>query len=483
MPTGILLNVTGGVVKSLPHDLTAWHKVLRRLQNSGRDCKSSKNNVSNCTLTAVFLGGSMASGIMSNQFMKLSNCSSQCLSADPKARTRCPSCAYPALFGKWLQAAYPSLHVHIHNLAIGGSVSKGALTILGPKLDAIKTKIDVVFLHYVNNDGLDAIHHENSTSMGYEDLIRHLLSIDAAVIDLPMHVSFLPKEHQPIQGVLRTHQVVTSYYKVPVLAIEHDNQRFYERSLPFRDPPAILPWLMNDTFCANKLNYIQSWVLESHPPWIYHQVIANFLRYAWKFQSDAACLNGASLTSNESGKLPPWMPEFNRTDLTAHCLSTHSSVTPDLIQNASISIDSGNWVFGEDKKGNNKKGWWINNSAGGAITFTITAKRTNAVVILSYLTSYSNDMGKVEVFVDGFDKDILIIDSFRENRRVSLQELTRLCLPKVSKYSFLPHCDALKTATNKEGNEFNGITNHNVTIKLLPRQGQNKFKILGLFSC
>jgi len=167
-------------------------------------------------------------------------------------------------------------------------------------------------------------------------------------------------------------------------------------------------------------------------------------------------------------------------------LSTHSSVTADLIRHAVISFDSGNWTFGEDRKGNDKRGWWIDNSAGGAITFTITAKSTNAVVILSYLTSYSSDMGKVEVFVDGNTMNSLIIDSFRENRRVSLQEHSRLCLPKLSKASFLPHCETLKISqmeVEKGSAKSNSIAHHNVTVRLLPKHGHNKFKILGLFSC
>jgi len=192
------------------------------------------------------------------------------------------------------------------------------------------------------------------------------------------------------------------------------------------------------------------------------------------------------LPVDENSELPPLIPEFNRTELTAHCLSTHSSVTVDSIQNASISIDYGNWTFGEDKVGNNKRGWWIENSAGGAITFTIKANKTNAVVILSYLTSYSNDMGKVDVFIDGNSMNNMTIDSLRENRKVSLQELTRLCVPKKSKESFLPGCKELKLNKIKsvrENKKFDRITQHNVTVQLLPKLGPNKFKIYGLYSC
>ena len=123
----------------------------------------------------------------------------------------CPHCAYPARFGEWLQSAYPNVDVHIHNLGIGASVSKGSLTTLVPKLDEIKTPIDIFFLHYVNNDARGALDEEDEVSMGYEDLIRYLLSIGAAVIDLPMHSDFLPPSHRPVHGVLRTHQKVFTH--------------------------------------------------------------------------------------------------------------------------------------------------------------------------------------------------------------------------------------------------------------------------------
>ena len=59
----------------------------------------------------------------------------------------------------------------------------------------------------MHNDLRGALDEEDEVSMGYEDLIRYLLSIGAAVIDLPMHSDFLPLSFkQLVHGVLRTHQ-------------------------------------------------------------------------------------------------------------------------------------------------------------------------------------------------------------------------------------------------------------------------------------
>ena len=147
---------------------------------------------------------------MNSEFINMTKCS-QYLSKEPGCRstrtdTNCRRCAYPARFGEWLQSVYPNVDMHIHNFGIGGSVSKGSLTTLVPRLDEIKTPIDIFFLHYVNNDARGALDEEDEVSMGYEDLIRYLLSIGAAVVDLPMHSDFLPLSFkQLVHGVLRTH--------------------------------------------------------------------------------------------------------------------------------------------------------------------------------------------------------------------------------------------------------------------------------------
>ena len=166
----------------------------------------------------VFLGGSMLNGHMKSDFINMTKCS-QYLDKEPDCRSTdteiiCRRCAYPARFGEWLQSAYPNVDVHIHNFGIGGSVSRGSLTLLAPRLKEIKTPIDIFFLHYVNNDLRGAQDEEDEVSMGYEDLIRYLLSIGAAVIDLPMHSDFLPLSFkQLVHGVLLTHQKARLSFK------------------------------------------------------------------------------------------------------------------------------------------------------------------------------------------------------------------------------------------------------------------------------
>ena len=89
---------------------------------------------------------------------------------------------------------------------------------------------------------------------------------------------------------------MTSYYKVPVLAIEQTNCPFSQyapvgappRSVPA--PPNSLPWSSSDPHRGNFKNlkkYLPVWLLDWHPPWVYHQVLADFLIFAWKFQGNA----------------------------------------------------------------------------------------------------------------------------------------------------------------------------------------------------
>ena len=70
-----------------------------------------------------------------------------------------------------------------------------------------------------------------------------------------------------------------------------------------------------------------------------HQIIADFLRFAWKFQHDALTCH-PNLIPNPTLNpkqhhhraaavvLPPLMPEFNRTAISAHCTDTYSTSTP-----------------------------------------------------------------------------------------------------------------------------------------------------------
>ena len=208
-PTGVSLNDSGGVVSELPHDLSLWRNVIHRLEFQIIEYMENKLK-SKPSLTLVFFGGSMLSGTSHIEFANLSKCNNY---SSPFSRGSSlysnRECAYPARFGDWLQAVYPQANVHIYNFGIGGSMSSGLLTTIVPMLDDITTTIDVVFLHYLNNDALAALHEKNGeVSIGYEDLVRHLLSIGAAVIDLPMHADYLPKSFQLVHGVMSAHQKV-----------------------------------------------------------------------------------------------------------------------------------------------------------------------------------------------------------------------------------------------------------------------------------
>ena len=148
------------------------------------------------------------------------------------------------------------------------------------------------------------------------------------------------------------------------------------------------------------------WPLLWHPSWIQHQIVADFLRVSWTFQRNALCKSvisssndtTTSITLTGRQKLPPMMPEFSRTDLSIdYCLKTFSAVTPNWMWDASVRTEGGNWTLGEDVKGNGQPGWWINSpdGQGFSLNFSIAANATKGVLLLSYLTSYTKDMGTV----------------------------------------------------------------------------------------
>ena len=111
------------------------------------------------------------------------------------------------------------------------------------------------------------------------------------------------------------------------------------------------------------------------------------------------------------------MPEFSRTDLSIdYCLKTFSSAVPYALKGAFVRTKGGNWTLGEDVKGNGKPGWWINSpdGQGASLTFSIKANATKGVLLLSYLTSYSEDMGTVEIFADGGASQSVTVNSKRD---------------------------------------------------------------------
>ena len=177
-----------------------------------------------------------------------------------------------------------------------------------------------------------------------------------------------------------------------------------------------------------------------------------------------------SITVPGRQKLPPMIFEFNRTSLSIdYCLKTFSFVTPYGLKEASVRTESGNWTLGEDVKGNGKPGWWINSpdGQGASLTFSIKANATKGVLLLSYLTSYTKDMGTVEIFADGDASQSVTVNSKRDNRRVSLTETKRLCLENMKSTGIIPFCSE-KEEQNKAGKKKEDliyrIESHNLTV-------------------
>ena len=81
-------------------------------------------------------------------------------------------------------------------------------------------------------------------------------------------------------------------------------------------------------------------------------------------------------------------------------------------------------------------------------------------------------MGSVAVFADR--------DPSKAHGKASLFECQRLCVEGARKNSLL-YCTKSGSSTGDAWMGKVGV--HNVTARLLPRVGANKFKITGLYSC
>ncbi len=134
---------------------------------------------------------------------------------------------------------------------------------------------------------------------------------------------------------------------MPPSALLH--ARFLPRPTRFRGLP---PTRTVGNF-KNLKKYLPVWLLVRHPPWMYHQVLADFLIFAWKFQGNAVCAASTISAGNgNSYKLPPLIAAFNRTVLSAYCVSTIGRCTATSIVNAIVHVDV-------DREGSHKAGWWI----------------------------------------------------------------------------------------------------------------------------
>ena len=75
-PTGIPLDVSDGVGNIVPHDLSLWCNVIRRVEiESITFSKIMKPNKVKPSLASIFLRGSMLSGRMSSDFITMTYCS------------------------------------------------------------------------------------------------------------------------------------------------------------------------------------------------------------------------------------------------------------------------------------------------------------------------------------------------------------------------------------------------------------------------
>jgi hypothetical protein len=97
----------------------------------------------------------------------------------------------------------------------------------------------------------------------------------------------------------------------------------------------------------------------------------------------------------------------------------------------------GNWTFGEDRPGNGKKAWWIDDPGGGTITFAVNLSRgTSQTGGLGYLSSWHPGSGAARVSVlsdpPGWGTTVNASNADQrsnDQQKTSTTDFHRLCVP------------------------------------------------------
>ena len=530
------ISFTGGIAYNQTDNFWRWHNVLRSLNE--RDDSSTKN------LTVVFLGGSMLAGHMDKDFLEWTQCaknaSGLCGREGPNLNWDCKECAYPARFGTWLQKQYPDVNVQIHNMGIGGSVSRGILNVLGPALHELP-HIDVVFLQWVTNDVVDHNVDDEAVIVGYETLIRFLLSLKGsktAVIDLPMLAKGLGNNNDfgGNSMVWKTHERVTKHYHIPILPIE----------IYTKEP--VVPNINTTAACPHNQS-LPLWLKNNaHPAWPYHQVVAHFLSFAWAYQLTLVCqmqqqsvagranqahnettitlAEGFSIHAWDDGdSLPSLIPSISDEVRSLHnfCILPLSAFDAKLLTKGEgdgcdkydLAVSGTNstkdqWHLGEDVVG--KPGWWIDAVEGANISFKMLMSDMNPIIAVGYLSSY-HGMGTVAIHLDDDISHKLYINALTHGKHVSMLRFQSLCLNQGNEANTpggiltrFATCNGNSTdriayggVANKEKNnkrsmhtlhfELISNLNHNRQTKVQHHNNttnnhhKNKFKITSIVSC
>ena len=374
-------------------DFGPLHHLMNVLSNPTSSNERWKRNKN---VTIVFFGGSQTTGngINSayiaqnpNQNTPTSFCNSTynvpfICEYSLGQNAPCLPCAFPRRFEYWLQHAYPEWHINVYNLAKGGTHSGGILSELGAMLKAIPSPIDLAIVNYAGNDYENNNREAEFVAATFETLLRSLM--------YRYHMPLVAMEMMATPR-FESHERVLAYYGVPTI-------RYNEASI------------------ASTLAFHQ------HLPWPYHQLFANFLAYFWSTEARASCKAGLTMPQKQphhemrhNGRYKlthrPPMPELLslRRFMSPECVTPitalraeapwgdsqewkHSFVhimpapAADSVPRTAVGSNTaatagtatgtshggtGTWVFGEDKKGTRKLGWFIDSLSGGSIKFTI----------------------------------------------------------------------------------------------------------------
>jgi len=250
-------------------------------------------------------------------------------------------------------------------------------------------------------------------------MVRQLLSLprQPAVIEME-----LARGDEGPAGMYQPHADVVAHYRLPTLSWQ-----VHAGALPCE--PGGCPRV--------------------HPSWPWHQIVADWLAYAWtRVASEASSEPCTALAvqlapgAREDAALgalpaPQWAPpdgacveplafwDARRERSRAGRLD--ESPEPLSLPPPRLSPP---WGLGEDSKGNGKPGWWADDPAGGRLSFSIRVRSAggHSNLGLGFLTSFDPAMGAVRVSVEGDPPHLFaLLNASRPSERHSVTNFERLC--------------------------------------------------------
>ena len=387
-------------------------------------------------LNVVILGGSMAAGRMKSPYggntPPLPDCYRDCpgsfILANGTERLDvygvnrdCRACAFGARFGWWLRRAYPGVRVNVHNCAVGGSNTRALLLdFLGGTLQRVPNA-DLFIVHYVDNDAAmldDSESARDRLSAAYELLVRTLLERQErpAVIEVQHGLAKITSKISPFFNEsfeFWPHSWVARHYALPIPLTR-----------------------LTVRFSTD----------ERHPPWPWHQLIAEQLAFMWRVtECDPAppLSEGENSTVEASASaLPLPIKELatERAELEFCTRPLTSMDAGEIFARINKKMDrttlgvgvsgTSEWSLSSDRDAQGqprgRPGWWADTNTSAKISFVVQVNEAHPIVTIAYLTSFER-MGRARVFVDGDREGAMVIDANETSGRYSLVRVREVC--------------------------------------------------------